>query len=82
MAFVQSVSNKEIELTNLETHVALSKQRYAILEERVKRAEDEINSIHDQSKATKRAIIGASITVATSAVSAAGALVFNFLKTL
>jgi predicted GTPase len=82
MAFVQTSSNKDIELTNLETHVALSKQRYAILEERVERAEDEINRIQEQSKATKKAILGAIITVVTSAVSAAGALIFNFLKTI
>ena len=81
MAFVQTSSNKDIELTNLETHVALSKQRYAILEERVERAEDEINRIQEQSKATKKAILGAIITVVTSAVSAAVAFMFNFLKT-
>ena len=79
MAFVQNppVSNKDVEFTNLGTHVVLCQERYRVLEDRVIRAEVEINDIHAQSKSNRKAMLSAFVAVVTGIVS--GTIVF-FIK--
>jgi len=62
MGLIQVPSNKSIENTNLETHVALSLERNHALEERIERAEKKINDMEEQTIAIKRILLGAAIS--------------------
>ena len=64
---IKDSSNKNIECTDLEAHVLMAQQRYKILEDRIARAEAEIDKINEQSKTNKRIIIGAVVSVITGA---------------
>jgi hypothetical protein len=62
MGFVQLPDNKNIENTNLETHVALSLARNNSLEERIIRAEKKINDMEEQTRAIKRILFAAAMS--------------------
>lgn len=64
---IKDGSNKNIECTDLEAHVMMAQQRYKILEERIARAELEVDKINEQSKTNKRIIIGAIVSIVTGA---------------
>jgi len=59
--------SKNIECTDLEAHVMMAQHRYKVLEDRIARAESEIDKINEQSKTNKRIIIGAIVSVVTGA---------------
>jgi hypothetical protein len=52
-------SDKNIEYTDLEAHVLMGQHRYKVLEDRIARAEAEIDKINEHTKANRRLIIGA-----------------------
>jgi len=62
MGLIQVPDNKNIENTNLETHVALSLARNSALEDRIIRAERKINDMEEQTRAIKRILLGAAIS--------------------
>ena len=62
MGLIQVPDNKNIENTNLETHVALSLARNSALEDRIGRAEKKINDMEEQTRAIKRILLGAAIS--------------------
>lgn len=62
MGLIQVPSNKSIENTNLETHVALCLARNTALEERIIRTEKRIDDMEEQTKAIKRILLGAAIS--------------------
>lgn len=83
MALIQipdSNSSKDLESTELETHVLLCQHRYKAIDERFDRIEASIDSIIEQSKATKKIITGAIVTIITGAAGAAISFLFNLLK--
>ena len=73
-------SNKDLESADLETHVLLCQHRYQVIDERFDRIESSIDNIIEQSKATKRIITGAIVTIITGAAGTAISILFNFLK--
>jgi hypothetical protein len=84
MALIQipdpQMSNKDLESADLETHVLLCQHRYQAIDERFDRIEASIDSIIEQSKATKRIITGAIVTILTGAAGTAISILINLLK--
>lgn len=62
--------NKDMESTNLEAHVLLEAQRLKILEDRITRLEAKVNDIIEQSKANKKVILGAIVSIIVSTTTA------------
>jgi hypothetical protein len=80
MSLIPVQSNKDIEKINLETHVILCAERNAGLLERILTLEKKINDVVEQSRANKRILVGAAISVATGMISAAFALITHLPK--
>lgn len=62
MGLIHIPDTRNIEHTNLETHVALSLTRNAALEDRIGRAEKKISDMEEQTKAIKRILFGAAVS--------------------
>lgn len=60
---VLTPGDKDIEYSNLDTHVAMSLQRYTHLSERITKAEEELVKIEQQIKSSKIYLIGAIATI-------------------
>lgn len=73
-------TNKDLESADLETHVLLCQHRYQVIDERFDRIEASIDNIIEQSKATKKIITGAIVTIITGAAGTAIGILFNLLK--
>jgi len=80
MSLIPIQSNKDIEKTNLETHVILCAERNAGLLERILTLEKKINDVVEQSRANKRILVGAAISVATGVISTIFALITHLPK--
>jgi len=60
--------NKHVDYKDLEAHVSMNQERNRVLEERIARAEREIEKIHDEQKATKKTIIGTMLSIITGSL--------------
>lgn len=69
---------KNIELVDLEAHVLLSIQRREVLEEKIKRVEDELRSIDEQHTANRRLFVGSIISILTGIVSTVIAIILRY----
>lgn len=72
--------NANIEYANLETHVALSLQRYQVLEDRVIRNEKEIEEIENQIKANKKFLLALAGAAATGLISFLVPIIVAYFK--
>ncbi len=79
MAFI-SDSSKDIEKTNLETHVALSLERNKVLEDKITATERKIADIIEQTRAIKRILLGAAISALFGIMGTLFTVAVNFPK--
>ena len=63
MAAIIVSDNKRIEYKDLEAHVNISQERYRVLEERIERAEREVEKLHEENRANKRIVVGAVVSL-------------------
>jgi hypothetical protein len=63
MGVITVSDNKKIEYKDLEAHVNISQERYRILEERIARAEREVEKLHEENKSNKRIVVGATVSL-------------------
>jgi flagellar biosynthesis/type III secretory pathway chaperone len=80
MSVIPIQNNKDVEKTNLETHVILSLERNAGLLERIQNLEKKISDVVEQSRANKRILHGAIITVITGVISTVFSLITHIPK--
>ena len=55
--------NKRVEYKDLEAHVNISQERYRALEERVERAERDVEKLHEENRANRRIVVGAVVSL-------------------
>jgi len=55
--------NKRIEYKDLEAHANISQERYRALEERVERAERDVEKLHEENRANRRIVVGAVVSL-------------------
>jgi hypothetical protein len=79
MAFIPS-SDKDIEKTNLETHVVLSLERNKVLEDKITATERKIADIIEQTRAIKRILLGAAISALFGIMGTLFTVAVNFPK--
>lgn len=79
MAMIQ-IPKPDTGITEFETHVLVSEHRHQTLLDRVSRVESAIDTIVEQTRATKRAVIGAALTLAGGAASALFAILMEYFK--
>jgi len=72
-------TSKSVEVTDLETHVAICSLRYEALEGRLDRLEDKVNDIILQSAANSKLIIRTLLTIGTGSITAFLATHFKFI---
>jgi hypothetical protein len=77
---VPITGDKDIEYSNLDTHVAMSLQRYSHLNERITKAEEDLAKIEQQIKSSKIYLIGAIATVTAGIFTAVLAVSITLLK--
>jgi hypothetical protein len=68
MGAITISDNQRIEYKDLEAHVNISHERYRILEERIARAEREVEKIHEENKANRRIVVGTTISLLTGII--------------
>ena len=77
---VPITGDKDIEYSNLDTHVVMSLQRYSYLDERITKAEEDLAKIEQQIKSSKIYLIGAIATVMAGIFTAVLAVSITLLK--
>lgn len=63
MAVIRIPDNKNQELINLETHVALAEQRRSLIEDRIKKLEEKFSVLEQDERLSRRLLIGSLITI-------------------
>jgi len=63
MSVIRLSDNKNQELTNLETHVALAEQRRSLIEDRIKKLEEKFSVLEQDERLSRRLLIGSLITI-------------------
>lgn len=74
---VISISNKPLEFTDLEAHVALCEQRRVAADDRIQRMESQFAEFEARAKSNRRIILASLVSIATGVVST---IVAIFLK--
>ena len=77
MALLTTGWNKDIEMTDLETHVTLCAERRAQTSDRIGAIEEKMNLMETRSRATMSMLMGGLISLATGTVSAAITILFR-----
>jgi hypothetical protein len=72
-------SNKEIEQVNLEAHVAIGEERHRLLDDRIRRAEIEIDNLHEQQSNAKKVLIGGLFSIIAGLLVGAFTIATNYL---
>lgn len=70
-------SNKDVELTDLETHVALCAQRRLAIETRIEKLENKLSLADDRSERVKNILLGGLISVAAGVAGTVFAVLVN-----
>jgi hypothetical protein len=78
MTVIKIPSNKNIELVDLETHVALCEHRRTVQDERILRLETQLEEFEEANRATKKIIIGSLVSIATGVVSTIVAILLKY----
>jgi len=71
-------ADKDVEYSNLSTHVMLSHERYQALNARICKLEDEYEKVKSQVRSNKQYILGATATVLAGIFSTIVALIIRF----
>ena len=74
---ILSSNNKDIELTDLETHVALCAQRRLALEVRLNSLENKINRFEEKSDRIKNLFLGGLVSLAVGVAGTIFAVLFK-----
>lgn len=74
---VISISNKPLEVTDLEAHVVLCEQRRISADERIQRIENQFVEFEARAKSNRKIILASLVSIATGVVST---IVAIFLK--
>jgi len=77
---VPITGDKDIEYSNLDTHVVMSLQRYSHLNERITKAEEDLAKIEQQIKSSKIYLIGAIASMMAGIFTAILAVSITLLK--
>ena len=72
-------TDKDIEHINLEAHVIVSEERHRRLEERISRAEVEIDSLQDHLSNGKKVLIGGLFSIIAGLLVGAFSIATNYL---
>lgn len=71
-------NHKSVEVTDLETHVALSQQRREAIEDRLQRLEEKFLILEEQERMSRRLLIGSLVTIASAILSSIAAIILKF----
>jgi hypothetical protein len=78
MGIIKYPSNKNIEESDLQTHVALCEQRRLAIESRIDKLESRANELYDMENSNRRLVLGSLVTIASAILSTIVAILIKF----
>lgn len=78
MTVIKMPNNKNIELVDLETHVALCEHRRTVMDDRILKLELQLKEFEEANRAARKLIIGSLISIATGVFSTIVAILLKY----
>ena len=78
MSLIKLSSSKDIEMTDLETHVVLCEQRRKLADSRISKLEEKFSTLEEQERLNRRLLVGSLVTVASGVATTILAVVLRY----
>ncbi len=78
MSLIKLSSSKDIEMTDLETHVVLCEQRRKLTDSRISKLEEKFSTLEEQERLNRRLLVGSLVTVASGVATTILAVVLRY----
>jgi hypothetical protein len=78
MSLIKLSTGKDVEMSDLETHVMLCEQRRVLSDSRIKKLEEKFSTLEEQERLNRRLLVGSLITVASGVLTTILAVVLRY----